>query len=201
MTFCRNGSYKIKKGIGVLQCKYVLNLFTKIGMISCKPNNIPIEVGDKYKNLCKMVDREKYQRFVGKRIYLFHIRLDITFAVSEVSQHMYFLKEAHLEAVYRVFRYLKGSPDKRLFFERNEARNLEVYIDADWANLVEDRGSIIGYCTFVFGNLVTWRSEKNVVVRSNAEVKFRAIAQGSCEALWLRKLLTELQIPTSPINM
>ena len=43
------------------------------------------------------------------------------------------------------------------------------------------------------GNLVTWRSKKqNVVARSSAEAEFRAVAQGICEGLWLRRLLEEL---------
>ena len=39
-----------------------------------------------------------------------------------------------------------------------------------------DRRSTLGYCTFVGGNLVTWRSKKqNVVARSSAEAKFRSL--------------------------
>ncbi|XP_042511682.1 uncharacterized mitochondrial protein AtMg00810-like [Macadamia integrifolia] len=42
------------------------------------------------------------------------------------------------------------------------------------------------YCTFVDGNLVTWHSKKqSVVARSSAEAKFRAMAHGICELLWL----------------
>ena len=47
----------------------------------------------------------------------------------------------------------------------------------------------------MWGNLVTWRSKKqNVVARSSAEAEFRAVAQGICEGLWLRKLLEDLQV-------
>jgi hypothetical protein len=56
-----------------------------------------------------------------------------------------------------------------------------------------DRPSTLGYCTFVGGNLVTWRSKKqSVVARSSAEAEFRAMAQGVYETLWLKILLTEL---------
>jgi hypothetical protein len=58
---------------------------------------------------------------------------------------------------------------------------------------IMDRWSTSGYCTSVGGNLVTWRSKKqSVVVKSNAEAKFRAMAHGVCETLWLRILLKEL---------
>ncbi|RDX82815.1 putative mitochondrial protein, partial [Mucuna pruriens] len=46
----------------------------------------------------------------------------------------------------------------------------------DWADLVTDRTSALGYCTYVRGNLVTWRSKKqNVVTRRSAKSKYRAM--------------------------
>ncbi|RVX07826.1 Retrovirus-related Pol polyprotein from transposon RE1 [Vitis vinifera] len=66
----------------------------------------------------KPVDREKYQRLVGRLIYLSHTRPDIAFVVSVVSQYMHSPKESHLEAVYKILRYLKGSPGRGLFFRR-----------------------------------------------------------------------------------
>ena len=47
---------------------------------------------------------------------------------------------------------------------------------------------------FVWGNLVTWRSKKQVVARGSAEAEFRALAQGICEGIWLNKLLSELRV-------
>ncbi|KAL4341446.1 hypothetical protein GQ457_08G021180 [Hibiscus cannabinus] len=56
------------------------------------------------------------------------------------------------------------------------------------------------YCTFVWGNLVTWRSKKQAVVsRSSAETEFRALALGLCEGMWLLKLLKELT-PSPPLS-
>ena len=58
-----------------------------------------------------------------------------------------------------------------------------------------DKRSTSGYCTFVFGNLVTWRSKKqSVVARSSAEAELRAIALGICEVLWLKQLLEEFEV-------
>lgn len=66
-----------------------------------------------------------------------------------------------------------------------------------------DRRSTSGWCSFVGGNLVTWRSKKqSVVARSSAEAEYRAVAQGMCELLWLRKLLDELKvIPVTPMKL
>ena len=143
------------------------------------------------------VDKARYQKLVGKLIYLSHTRPDIAFAVSVVSQFMHSPYEEHLEAVYRILRYLKSTPGKGLFFKKGEQRTIEAYTDADWAGSVTDRRSTSGYCTFVWGNLVTWRSKKqNVVARSSAEAEYRAMAHGVYEMLWLKRILNELGKPT-----
>ncbi|KAJ4721161.1 Retrovirus-related Pol polyprotein from transposon TNT 1-94 [Melia azedarach] len=85
-----------------------------------------------------------------------------------------------------------------LLFTKVEKIEVEVYTDADWAGSSLDRRSISGYCTFLGGNLVTWRSKKqSVVARSSAEVEFRSIALGIFEVMWLKTILKELRVETS----
>ena len=80
-------------------------------------------------------------------------------------------------------------------FKKNDTLALEAYTDVDYAGSIVDRRSTTRYCTFLGGNLVTWRSKKhNVVTRSYAESEFRAIAQGLCELLWLKIILDNLKI-------
>jgi hypothetical protein len=99
----------------------------------------------------------------------------------------------HQEAVYQILRYLKSCPGKCVLLSKNGHTRIEVYTDADWAGCLDDRKSTSGYCSFVGGNLVSWRSKKqNVVARSTAEAEYRAMAQGVSEGLWLRRLLLEL---------
>ncbi|XP_019056677.1 PREDICTED: uncharacterized protein LOC109116185 [Tarenaya hassleriana] len=65
----------------------------------------------------------------------------------------------------------------------------------DWAGDKTDRKSTTGYCTFLGGNLVTWKSKKqNVVARSSAEAEYRAMANTTCELIWLKHLLDDLGI-------
>ena len=185
-------------GIFISQRKYVLDLLAETGMLDCKPNNTPIIVNHKLKIVegAKLADREKYQRLVGKLIYLAHTRPDIAYAVGVVSQFMHEPQTHHMEAVMRIVRYLKGSPGKGVVFKRNGHLQIEAFTDADWAGNQVNRRSTAGYFTFVGGNLVTWRSKKQkVVALSSAEAEFRGIVKGIAEILWLRKLMDEIGFP------
>ncbi|RVW55235.1 Retrovirus-related Pol polyprotein from transposon TNT 1-94 [Vitis vinifera] len=187
-----------KKGIAVSQRKYVLDLLNETGMLRCKPAETPMDTTVKLEESdgSAPVDKGRYQRLVGKLIYLSHTRPDIGFSVSVVSQFMNNPTEKHMTAVIRILRYLKMTPGKGLFFQRTTNKEIEIFSDADWAGSVTDRRSTSGYCSFVWGNLVTWRSKKqSVVARSSAEAEFRAMAQGICEGIWLNRLLEELRVP------
>ena len=145
-------------------------------------------------------DKVRYQRLVGKFIYLSHTRLDIAYAVSVVSQFMHNPSKDHMGVVIRILWYLKSSPGKGLMFSKNAHLNIEWYTDADRARNILDIKSTSGYFTFVRGNLVTWRSKKQkVVALSNAEAEFRGMVKGLCELLWLRSLLIEVGFPPSSV--
>jgi hypothetical protein len=59
-------------------------------MLRCKPAVSLIDVKAKMSvDAEERVDRERYQRLVGKLIYLNHTRPDISFAVSVVSCYMH----------------------------------------------------------------------------------------------------------------
>ncbi|RVW59858.1 Retrovirus-related Pol polyprotein from transposon RE1 [Vitis vinifera] len=187
-----------KKGIAVSQRKYVLDLLNETGMLGCKPAETPMDTTVKLEESdgSAPVDKGRYQRLVGKLIYLSHTRPDIGFSVSVVSQFMNNPTKKHMTAVIRILRYLKMTPGKGLFFQRTTKKEIEIFSDVDWAGSVTDRRSTSGYCSFVWGNLVTWRSKKqSVVARSSAEAEFRAMAQGICEGIWLNRLLEELRVP------
>jgi transposase InsO family protein len=184
-----------KDTIFLSQRKYILDLLAEVGLLECKPVETPFIQNQRLRTDLDQtpVDREKYQRLVGKLIYLSHTRPDIAYAVNVVSQFMHSPKEEHMEAVMRILRYLKGALGRGLMFRKNGHLNVIGYTDADWAGCIDDRRSTAGYFTFVGGNLVTWRSKKqNVVSLSSAEAEFRGMVKGICELLWIRKVLTEL---------
>ncbi|KAL4021200.1 hypothetical protein IC575_019992 [Cucumis melo] len=158
-----------KEGISVSQRKYNLDLLTKTGMLGCRLVDTPIEFNCKLGNSDDQVsvDKEQYQRLCCQPVY-----------AAPYEQHM--------EAVKRILRYLKTTFGKGLMFRKTDKKTFEAYTNSDWAGSVVDKKSTSGYCTFVWGNLVTWRSKKqSVVARSSAETEYKAMSLGICEEIWL----------------
>ena len=140
-----------KEGIVISQRKYILDLLNEIGFLGCKPADTPM---DSTKRLNRseestLVDKGRYQRLVGKLIYLSHTRPDIAYSVSVVSQHMNNPIEDHLDAMNKILRYLKMTPGHGLLFKKSEIREVEIYTDASWVGEQIDRRSTIGYYSYV----------------------------------------------------
>ena len=109
------------KGIFLCQRKYALDLLQETSMSACQPDDTPVEEGLK---LCVetnqvLVDKGRYQRLVGRLMYLAHTRQDLAYALSIVSQFMHNPKEQHMNAVMRILRYLKSAPGKGILFTKN----------------------------------------------------------------------------------
>ncbi|CAL9011823.1 unnamed protein product [Prunus brigantina] len=100
-----------------------------------KPADTPMELNHQLGEYPDQVptNKERYQRLVGKLIYLGHTRPNIAYAVSVVSQFMHAPSEAHMDAVNRILRYLKSSPRRGLMFARHGHLDVEGHTDADWA--------------------------------------------------------------------
>ena len=71
-----------------------------------------------------------------------------------------------------------------ILFQNIRNIELEVYSDDDWVGSIVDKRSTIGYCTFMGGNLVTWRNKKQqIVAKFSVEVEFRVMVQEIHELL------------------
>ena len=192
------------KGLFISQRKYTLDLLKETGKLGCKPASTPIDNKSKLNSEDgePIKDMNQFQRLVGKLIYLTVTRPDISFSVSQISKFMHSPRTPHLEAINRILRYLKGNPGKGILMKNNNSNNICGYSDADWAGSF-DRKSTTGFCTFVGGNLVTWKSKKqNVVARSSAEAEYRAMASTASELIWIKQLLSDMGFKTQePMKM
>ncbi|GKG19209.1 hypothetical protein Tco_0376308, partial [Tanacetum coccineum] len=85
---------------------------------------------------------------IGSLMYLTASRPDIMFAVCNCSRFQVTLKTSHLNAVKRIFRYLKGKP-LGLWYPRVSSFDLKAYSDSDYAGANLDRKSTTGGCQFL----------------------------------------------------
>ncbi|KAG7584438.1 Ribonuclease H-like superfamily [Arabidopsis suecica] len=185
------------KGISICQRKYVLELLVETGFLGCKPSSIPMEPNHSlHKDDTPLIpDPEHYRKLIGKLLYLCTTRPDISFAVGKLCQFSSAPREVHLQAVYKVLRYLKGSVGKGLFYSSDLDLTLKGFTDADWNTCPESRRSVTGYCMYIGDSLVSWKSKKqDVCSSSSAESEYRAMYVGTKELIWIAKIMKDLGV-------
>ncbi|GJS06864.1 putative ribonuclease H-like domain-containing protein [Tanacetum coccineum] len=87
------------------------------------------------------VDVHLYRSMIGSLMYLTASRPDIMFAVCACSRFRVTPKTSHLNAVKRIFRYLKGKPKLGLWYPRVFLFDLKAYSDSDYTRANLDRKS------------------------------------------------------------
>lgn len=113
-------------------------------------------------------------------------------------------KTSHLEAAFRVLRYLKSAPGKGVLLSAQHYLSLTAYCDSDWGTVPTPmtRRSATGYCIKLGESLLSWKTKKQATVsRFSAEADYRAIANTTCEVVWivgvLRDTGEELTLPVT----
>jgi hypothetical protein len=134
-----------------------------------------------------------YRSMVGSLIYaMLGTRPDLAFAVSILSRHLDNPNEIHVELLRHVFRYLRKNISLGLIYKRGAPIVVSGYVDAAYANHSDYR-STSGYGLTVGSSLVSWYSKRqSVVAQSSAESEYYAAVDAANEAVWFKRLLTEL---------
>ncbi|KAJ8898899.1 hypothetical protein K2173_008208 [Erythroxylum novogranatense] len=122
-------------GTYVNQRKYTLDLISEVGLMGAKPVTTPIPKGLKLSSESGelLEDVSKYQRVVGRLLYLEFTRPDITYVVHQLSQYVHAPRTVHWNCAMYVLKYLKGCPSLGLFYPVSTGFQPVVYNDADWA--------------------------------------------------------------------
>ncbi|GJT49452.1 ribonuclease H-like domain-containing protein [Tanacetum coccineum] len=194
---------KIKNGLCLNQRKYCIKLLHEYGVLACKPVATPmLENGilshKETENDKLLKNITSYQKIVGKLIYLCNTRPDIAFSVHCLSQHMHSPLQSHFKVAVRVLRYLKSAPGAGIIYTKSSTITISVYADSDWAKCKMTRRSVSGYCIFVCGGLVSWKSKKQATLsRSFAEAEYRSMAFVVCEVMWIVKILKDLKFSSN----
>uniref|UniRef100_A0A3Q7FM67 Reverse transcriptase Ty1/copia-type domain-containing protein n=1 Tax=Solanum lycopersicum TaxID=4081 RepID=A0A3Q7FM67_SOLLC len=173
--------------------KYALELIFEAGLAGAQPVFTPLECNIKLTSVTYntssddpiFLDISRYQRMIGKLLYLTNTRPDIAFAVQNLSQFMQQPKHSHWNAALRVIKYIKGSPGLGLLMSSRKDTKLTGFRDADWAACLSTRRSVTGYLLKFGDSLISWKSKKqNTVSRSSAEAEYRSLAILTAKVVW-----------------
>ncbi|KAK5771085.1 hypothetical protein PVK06_047260 [Gossypium arboreum] len=182
-------------GIFISQGAFALKVLSKFCMANCKSSRTPVALGEKLSSNSDhdRVDEKSYRSLVGCLLYLTATKANIMYAVNLLSRFMYFYNVAYFKAAKRVLRYVKGTLGYGVKFERAEELMLVGYSDSDWAGSVDDMKSTSGYFFTRGLRVFSWSSKKQqIVAQSTTEAEYIAAATAVNQAIWLRKLLSDL---------
>ena len=197
-----------KRVLALSQAHYIDQVLTEMGLEDCKPVATPLDsnVNLDYEEGEDQEERSDqasyaYSALIGKLLRLALImRVDIMFPAQRLGQFTRNPRPRHWTAVKRVFRYLKGTKEHKLWYEGKKDRKEEgmvIYCDADWASQAS-RKSTSGYVITLAGGAIAWNSKKQgVIALSTAEAEYVAAAHVVKQVLWYQALLTELGLEPS----
>ncbi|GJT77434.1 putative ribonuclease H-like domain-containing protein [Tanacetum coccineum] len=181
-------------GIFISQDKYVADMLKKFDLASVKTAITPMEtkMALTKDEEADEVDVHLYRSMIGSLMYLTASRPDIMFAVCACSRFQVTPKTSHLNAVKRIFKYLKGKPNLGLWYPRESSFDLEAYSDSDYAGANLDRKSTTGGCQFLGSRLISWQCKKQTIVAtSTTEAEYVAAASCCGQVLWIQNQMLD----------
>ncbi|GJT27635.1 retrovirus-related pol polyprotein from transposon TNT 1-94 [Tanacetum coccineum] len=166
------------RGIFINQSKYALESLKKYGFDSCDPVDTPMVEKSKLDEdkEGKVVDPSHYRGMIGTLLYLTASRPDLQFAICMCARYQARPTEKHLHAVKRIFRYLKGTVNRGLWYPKDSSIALTAFADADHAGCQDTR-------------------------RSTSGTEYIAMSGCCAQILWMRSQLTDYGLGFNKIPM
>ncbi|GKC37935.1 hypothetical protein Tco_1050319, partial [Tanacetum coccineum] len=129
---------------------------------------------------------------IGTLLYLTASRPDLQFVICMCARYQAQPTKEHLHAVKRIFRYLRGTVNRGLWYSKDSLIALTAFTDADHAGCQDTRCSTYGSMQFLEDRLVSWLSkrQKSGMVYST-EAEYIALSGFCAQVLWMRSQLTD----------
>ncbi|GJZ49747.1 retrovirus-related pol polyprotein from transposon TNT 1-94 [Tanacetum coccineum] len=141
------------RGIFINQSKYASEIVKKYGLLTTDFVDTPLVEKSKLDEDLqgKQVDATLYRGMIGSLMYLTSSRPDLIYAVCLCARYQAKPTEKHLQAVKRIFRYLKGTINMGLWYSKDTDMSLTVYADAYHTGCQDTRRSTSGSAQFLVG--------------------------------------------------
>jgi hypothetical protein len=109
------------KEIFLCKKKYTLDLLQETSMLAYQLVDTLVEESLKlYVEFNQILtNKGRYQRLVGRLVYLAHTRSDLAYALSIINQFMHNSEEKYMNVIIHILRYLKATSRKRILFIKN----------------------------------------------------------------------------------
>nr|GEX34674.1 hypothetical protein [Tanacetum cinerariifolium] len=109
-------------------------------------------------------------------------------------------KTTHLEAVKRIFRYIRGTSHLGLWYPKGTGIETIVYAKSDHAGYF-DRKSTSGICTFMGCCLTSWFTKKQTALAiSMTEAEYVFVRKACQQALWMKQALIDYGIRLDDVS-
>ncbi|GJS55496.1 retrovirus-related pol polyprotein from transposon TNT 1-94 [Tanacetum coccineum] len=181
-------------GIFLNQSKYASKILKKYGLLSSNSVDTPTVEKNKLEEDLQgtPVDATLYRGMIGSLMYLTSSRPDLIYVVCLCARYQAKPTEKHLNAVKRIFRYLKGTINMGLWYSKDTDMSLTAYSDADHAGCQDTRRSTSGSAQFLGDKLVSWSSKKQKSIAiSSKEAEYIALSGCCAQILWMRSQLID----------
>jgi hypothetical protein len=129
------------QGIYVSQTKYIREMIKRFEMEYCKRVTTPMKTSCKLRkdDDSKSIDQRQCRSMIGSLLYVTSSRPNVMRVVGHVARFQKAQKESHVLAVKRIFKYLKGTEEFGLWYQKGKDLSLIDYTDADWVGCIDDR--------------------------------------------------------------
>jgi hypothetical protein len=129
---------------------------------------------------------------IGSLLYLTTTRPDIQFSVCLCARFQASPRTSHWQAVKRIFRYLRHTPDFGLWYSASSSLVLHGFSDVDFSGCWLDRKSTSGTCQFLGSSLVSWSYRKqSSVAQSTTEAEYVAAASCCSQLHWISYTMSD----------
>ncbi|WVZ90144.1 hypothetical protein U9M48_036472 [Paspalum notatum var. saurae] len=181
----------------VHQAKYTRDILKKFDMGDSKPMTTPMSTNTALDadEDGEVVDQKEFRGIIGSLLYQTATRPDIQFAVCLCAHYQASPRTSHHQAVKRIFRYLKFTPELGLWYSSEGSQMLH-------ADCRIDRKSTSGTCQLLGTFLVSWSSRKQTSVSlSTTEAEYIATASCCSQLLWMKATLSDFGLRFGRISL
>jgi hypothetical protein len=193
-----------QRAIHLSQQDYVKTILQRFDMANCHSVAVPADPCVKISpSMFPRTEEEKtmmakipFMEGIGSLMHLANLtRPDLAYAIGQVSRFSQNPGPKHWKGLKRILAYLRKTINHGILYGGG-SNELHGYVDAEYAGDLENRRSTSGAVFILNSGPISWHSRRQTCVAlSTTESEFIAAADGTKEAIWLRRLYSELGGP------